>query len=89
MFQVASPIHPFSLHAHPHHMLQSTISPPSVQLPRTLSRPQYSEVSRESITAVAPELANVPAEYIRRGLRARAPQYDPISFSVYIPDALF
>jgi hypothetical protein len=32
-------------------------------------------VSREAIIAVAPELANVPAEYIRRGLRPRAYQY--------------
>lgn len=50
------------------------MSAPSVQLPRTLSRPQFSEVSRDLIMAVAPELANVPPEYIRRGLRAKAPQ---------------
>ena len=77
MFQVASPLHhfsDFSLHGHGHHTL-SPISAPSVQLPRTLSRPQFSEVSRDSISAVAPELTNVPAEYIRRGLRAKAPQY--------------
>lgn len=77
MFQVASPIHPFA-HGHGHHAV-SPMAAASVQLPRTLSRPQFQEVSRESITAVAPELANVPAEYIRRGLRAKAPQYVLIS----------
>ena len=74
MFQVASHPHAFPLHAHGHHQ-PMPMSTPSVQLPRTLSRPQFAEVSRESVVAVAPELANVPAEYIRRGLRAKAPQY--------------
>ena len=73
MFQVASPVHHFPLHGHGHHSMSAIA--PSVQLPRTLSRPQFSEVSRESISAVAPELANVPPEYIRRGLRAKASQY--------------
>lgn len=51
-----------------------------IQLPRTLSRPSFTEVSRDSIMAVAPELANVPAEYIRRGLRPKAHQY--VHFSI-------
>jgi len=87
MFQVATPVHAFSHHGHGHHL--SPMTAPAVQLPRTLSRPHYSEVSRESITAVAPELANVPAEYIRRGLRARAPQMQAglacLSLPVSIP----
>jgi len=76
MFQVASPHHPtsYSMHTHRHHQPMG-ISSPSVQLPRTLARPPFVEVSREAIIAVAPELANVPAEYIRRGLRTKAHQY--------------
>ena len=62
------------MHGHGHHQAMP-MSPPSVQLPRTLSRPHFAEASRDLITAVAPELANVPPEYIRRGLRAKAPQY--------------
>lgn len=74
MLQVAS--HPTSFAAHhhlPHHA--RPIPTPTVQLPRTLARPPFLEVSREAIMAVAPELANVPAEYIRRGLRPKAYQY--------------
>ncbi|PPQ84204.1 hypothetical protein CVT24_004143, partial [Panaeolus cyanescens] len=71
MFQVASHPSSFSHHAHHGHHQQMTIP---VQLPRTLSRPQFSEVSREAIIAVTPELANVPPEYIRRGLRPKAQQ---------------
>jgi hypothetical protein len=60
------------MHGHGHHHAMPS---PSVQLPRTLTRPPFAEVSREAIQAVAPELANVPAEYIRRGLRTKAHQY--------------
>ena len=74
MFQVAS--HPTSFAAHPHaHHHARPIPTPTVQLPRTLARPPFLEVSREAIIAVAPELANVPAEYIRRGLRPKTYQY--------------
>jgi hypothetical protein len=71
MLQVAS--HPTSFAA-PHHHVRP-IPTPTVQLPRILARPPFLEVSREAIMAVAPELANVPAEYIRRGLRPKAYQY--------------
>ncbi|GLB39721.1 putative homolog of CLP1 of Coprinus cinereus and of Schizophyllum commune [Lyophyllum shimeji] len=76
MFQVAS--HPTAFdtpaYVHSHRRSGSSAAPqsPAVQLPRTLARPPFAEVSRDAITAVAPELANVPAEYIRRGLRPRA-----------------
>ena len=73
MFQVASHPAPFSTQPHHHH--SRPIPTPTVQLPRTLARPSFVEVSREAIMAVAPELANVPAEYIRRGLRPKAHQY--------------
>ncbi|KAF9460428.1 hypothetical protein BDZ94DRAFT_1266226 [Collybia nuda] len=75
MFQVAS--HPTSFTKHGHRYHQSSPAPassPSVQLPRTLARPPFAEVSRDAIMAVAPELANVPAEYIRRNLRPKANQ---------------
>ena len=76
MFQVASHPTSFAAHPHAHHHARPIPTPTTtVQLPRTLARPPFLEVSREAIIAVAPELANVPAEYIRRGLRPRAYQY--------------
>jgi hypothetical protein len=73
MFQVASyPSSSFPMHGHGHHQKQQQVSSPSIQLPRTLARPPFAEASREAILAAAPELASVPAEYIRRGLRSRA-----------------
>ncbi|KAG6909322.1 hypothetical protein DXG01_001121 [Tephrocybe rancida] len=75
MFQVSAG-HPTSFDKHSYsHSQRRPIVPqtgPAVQLPRTLARPHYAEVSRDAIAAVAPELAEVPAEYIRRGLRPRA-----------------
>ena len=86
MFQVATHPGPFSGRSHhavwEHDDLSPVTSPSrsnfssaDVQLPRTLQRPSYSEISRDQIAAVSPELVDVPAEYIRRGLRAKAPQY--------------
>jgi len=90
MFQVAS--HPTSFSA-PHVVWEhddlspvtsptrSNFSSADVQLPRTLQRPSYSEVSRDQIAAVAPELADVPAEYIRRSICAKTSQYVFICFA--------
>ena len=39
--------------------------------PVRLARPTYREVSREALTAIDPELADVPIEYIRDGLRGQ------------------
>jgi hypothetical protein len=75
MLQVASHPTSFAAHHHAHHHARPIPTPAAVQLPRTLARPPFLEVSREAIMAVAPELVNVPAEYIRRGLRPRAYQY--------------
>ena len=84
MFQVASHSSAFAMHGHshghdPHHpsmsMSMGSTSPSGIQLPRTLSRPAFTDVSRDAIMAVAPELASVPPEYIRRGLRPKAHQY--------------
>lgn len=65
MFQVAS------LHSHgqymAHHQQQVPARPP-IQLPRNLSRPKFTDVSRDALVAVSPDLADVPPEYIRRGL---------------------
>jgi hypothetical protein len=84
MFQVAS--HPVNFSGHhavwEHDDLSPVTSPTrssfssaDVQLPRTLQRPSYSEVTRDQIAAVAPELVDVPAEYIRRSMCAKTAQY--------------
>ncbi|KAF8199464.1 hypothetical protein BJ912DRAFT_949119 [Pholiota molesta] len=73
MFQVASHPTSFAMHGHGHHQAMAIVSP-NIQLPRTLAHPPFAEVSRDAIMAVAPELVNVPAEYIRRGLRPKAHQ---------------
>ncbi|KAH9060285.1 hypothetical protein EDB87DRAFT_1562111 [Lactarius vividus] len=44
---------------------------PNLQLPRTLNRPAFTEVQRDAILAVEPNLGQVPFEYIRKGLHAR------------------
>ncbi|KAG6895746.1 hypothetical protein C0992_012864 [Termitomyces sp. T32_za158] len=76
MFQVASHPTSFDLHSYAHAPRRpSAPSPslvPAVQLPRTLARPPFAEVSREAIAAAAPELADIPAEYIRNGLHSKA-----------------
>ncbi len=81
MFQVAAHPSAFAMHhhGHGHHQSMSIASPAGtgIQLPRTLSRPAFTDVSRDAIMAVAPELASVPPEYIRRGLRPKAHQYVP------------
>lgn len=48
--------------------------PTNVQLPRTLQRPPYADIPAHNLTAVAPELAGVAIEYVRRGLRVQANQ---------------
>jgi hypothetical protein len=75
MFQVATHAAQYNAHAH-HQGYNYPIAPaaPPVQLPRTLTRPNFTEVSRDAILAVAPELNDVPPEYIRRGLYAKSPQ---------------
>ncbi|KAG6826829.1 hypothetical protein H0H92_014247 [Tricholoma furcatifolium] len=45
-----------------------------VQLPRKLDRPPFVPISRDAIFAAAPELVDVPSEYIRRSLSSRAQQ---------------
>ncbi|KAG5350092.1 hypothetical protein C0989_000207 [Termitomyces sp. Mn162] len=74
MIEIASHPTTFDLHSYPHAPRRPSAPSlgPTVQLPRTLARPAFAEVSREAIIAVAPELSNVPVEYIRRGLRAKA-----------------
>ena len=64
MFQVAS--------AQPHNFApgpqQSQHQVPAKSLPRRLARPEFKQPNQKIIAAVNPELANVPIEYIRRGL---------------------
>ncbi|CAK5278082.1 unnamed protein product [Mycena citricolor] len=52
----------------------SRSSPAPLQLPRTLARPKFDEVSPAALAAVAPELASVPLPFVRQGLRVTAPQ---------------
>ncbi|KAJ7736785.1 hypothetical protein DFH07DRAFT_927754 [Mycena maculata] len=44
------------------------------QLPRTLVRPSFTEVSRTALLAASPELGNVSVEFIRKNLLATSPQ---------------
>ena len=46
----------------------------TVQLPRHLARPDYKEVSRETLAAIDPELSKAPIEYIQQGLTALGPE---------------
>lgn len=70
MFQVASHPTSFSLP-----MDRAAMSaPPNLQLPRNLARPAFAEVQRSAIAAIAPELGNVPMEYIRNHLASQAPE---------------
>lgn len=52
----------------------STISMNTVTLPRYLSRPAFREISKETINAVAPELADTALNYIRDGLECLGPE---------------
>jgi hypothetical protein len=94
MFQVAARSANYSAHhaVWQHDDLSPVTSPTrnnfssaDVQLPRTLQRPPYSEVSRDQISAVAPELVDVPAEYIRRTMCVKTAQYVFILFSLSSP----
>ncbi|KAJ6565616.1 hypothetical protein DFH09DRAFT_1314907 [Mycena vulgaris] len=49
----------------------------ALSLPRTLARPPFTGIARDALLAAAPELSGVPAEFIRHGLRAKAPQMLP------------
>lgn len=73
MFQVASHPSAFNLSSHGQFMQQhpaaAPAAPSAVQLPRNLSRPKFSDVSREALAGISPDLVDVPPEYIRRGLR--------------------
>ena len=46
----------------------------TVQLPRHLARPDYKDISSETLAAVDPELAKTPVEYIHQGLAALGPE---------------
>ncbi|KAF8182992.1 hypothetical protein K438DRAFT_1839403 [Mycena galopus ATCC 62051] len=84
MFQVAS--HPAAFHLREHssstrrpsydsHSRSQQPQNPALQLPRTLTRPPFTDISRDALAAAAPDLcaASVPIEFIRHGLRAKAP----------------
>ncbi|KAJ7856784.1 hypothetical protein B0H13DRAFT_2254618 [Mycena leptocephala] len=67
------------LHSHSHreHCRPSYDPAPSssaLSLPRTLARPPFTDISRDALATAAPELAAVPTEFIRHGLRAKSPQ---------------
>ena len=46
-----------------------------VQIPRTLGRPDFKEVSSEVLASVDPDLAKTPADYIRDALEEIGPRY--------------
>ncbi|KAF7798130.1 hypothetical protein EIP86_009345 [Pleurotus ostreatoroseus] len=73
-----------------HRGMQSMQAPatPSVQLPRKLDRPPHVEIDPRAIAAVAPELANVPLEYIQRHLASQAPQMIAAVTLLSIPSSL-
>ncbi|KAJ7620142.1 hypothetical protein FB45DRAFT_1006795 [Roridomyces roridus] len=50
------------------------VPPPAIQLPRTLARPAFTDISREALAAASPDLDRVPAEFVRHGLLAKATQ---------------
>ncbi|KAJ7201145.1 hypothetical protein GGX14DRAFT_699569 [Mycena pura] len=56
--------------AHDH---AAPLAPPAIKLPRTLARPPFADIARDALAAAAPDLAAVPADFIRHGLRATAP----------------
>ncbi|THU75725.1 hypothetical protein K435DRAFT_974716 [Dendrothele bispora CBS 962.96] len=75
------------MHSHARHESVAS-NHPTLQLPRKLARPGDTEVSKAAIMSVAPELANVPLEYIRQilgskeaemtaGLKALEPSHIP------------
>lgn len=73
MFQVQSqPASPFSM---PMDRATHAAPPPSINMPRSLARPPFMDVDRNTIAAIAPELADVPIEYIRQHLVRQANEY--------------
>lgn len=51
------------------------LSKPStpILLPRYLARPEYREISRDSLVAIDPELAQVPMRYIQEAMESTGP----------------
>jgi hypothetical protein len=53
---------------------QQVMEKTTVQLPRHLARPDYREISRDTLAAIDPELTKTPVEYIHDGLAALGPE---------------
>jgi len=53
---------------------QQTVEKTTVQLPRHLARPDYKEISRETLAAIDPELTKAPVEYVHEGLATLGPE---------------
>ncbi|KAI0033032.1 hypothetical protein K488DRAFT_78147 [Vararia minispora EC-137] len=60
----------------------------TIQLPRTLARPNRHEVSRDNITAIEPNLAGASLEYVRNKLRDRGDEFARMVSSVHVPQTL-
>ncbi|KAJ7814911.1 hypothetical protein B0H14DRAFT_2849224 [Mycena olivaceomarginata] len=71
LFQVAS--HPAAFHLREKRDPPAHRRPQAIQFPRTLARPPFTDISRDALAAAAPELAAVPTDFIRHGLRAKEP----------------
>lgn len=55
-------------------MKEADIPKTTVVLPRHLPRPDFREINRDNLTAIDPELADTPIEYIQDGLEAMGPE---------------
>ncbi|KAH9983388.1 hypothetical protein BJV74DRAFT_850622 [Russula compacta] len=87
MYHVAA--RPAQHHYHEMYQHQHPAAPlPNLQLPRTLNRPAFTEVQREAILAVEPNLGQVPFEYIRKGLHARGEELMASVAAAVVPPQL-
>lgn len=85
MFQVQTqPASPFTL---PMERAVHHAPSPAINLPRSLQRPEFREVDKNRVNALAPELADVPLEYIRKHLASQANEYVASAFSYCIRHA--
>ncbi|KAL1745290.1 clp1-like protein [Schizophyllum fasciatum] len=70
------------------HHSSPTSSYPSASLPRTLQRPQFHEVSTRTMAAIAPDLAGVPIEYVKRQVVSAARQMMTGTAALTIPSTM-
>ena len=84
MFQVQS--QPASHFSMPMERATHSTPAPSLNMPRSLARPAFREVDRTTVATIAPELAEVPIEYIRQHLARQSNEY--VASSAFVLDRL-